>query len=426
MAHQAMKSGYLQLTERLNQFPQGAPPSELLYKILKLLFRENEASLVALLPIKPFTAQTASRIWKTSLNDTKRILNELSSRAILLDVQNQGKTWYTLPPPMAGFFEFSLMRIRSDIDQQYLASLFYEYLNVEEDFIKNLFTQGETQLGRTFVQESVLSDKLSLHVLDYERASEVIKKASHRGIGICYCRHKMKHMHRACDAPMEICMTFNNTAASLIRNGYAREVETAEALDLLQIAYENHLVQFGENVQNRVSFICNCCGCCCEALIAQRRFGFLHPVHTTNFLPVVANEKCNGCARCVEICPVEAMTLISANLPEKKRQKIARLQEEMCLGCGVCVSVCKKNALVLESRPQRVIPPLNTTHRVVLMAIERGKLAHLIFDKKAMVSHRIMAAILNVIIKLSPAQKLLASQQFKSRYLVNLLEHVQV
>ncbi len=426
MAHQAMKSGYLQLTERLNQFPQGAPPSELLYKILKLLFRENEASLVALLPIKPFTAQTASRIWKTSLNDTKKMLNELSSRAILLDVQNQGKTWYTLPPPMAGFFEFSLMRIRSDIDQQYLASLFYEYLNVEEDFIKNLFTQGETQLGRTFVQESVLSDKLSLHVLDYERASEVIKKASHRGIGICYCRHKMQHMHRACDAPMDICMTFNKTAASLIRNGYAREVETAEALDLLQIAYENHLVQFGENVQNRVSFICNCCGCCCEALIAQRRFGFLHPVHTTNFLPVVANEKCNGCGRCVDICPVEAMTLISANLPEKKRQKIARLQEEMCLGCGICVSACKKNALVLESRPQRVIPPLNTTHRVVLMAIERGKLAHLIFDKKAMVSHRIMAAILNVIIKLSPAQKLLASQQFKSRYLVNLLEHVQV
>ena len=36
-----------------------------------------------------------------------------------------------------------------------------------------------------------------------ERASQVIETASHRGISMCYCRHKMKHMDRACSAPME-------------------------------------------------------------------------------------------------------------------------------------------------------------------------------------------------------------------------------
>ncbi|MBC8442157.1 MAG: hypothetical protein H8D87_21025 [Deltaproteobacteria bacterium] len=40
-----------------------------------------------------------------------------------------------LPPPMAGFFEFSMMRVRHDIDQKVLGELFYQYLNVEEDFI---------------------------------------------------------------------------------------------------------------------------------------------------------------------------------------------------------------------------------------------------------------------------------------------------
>jgi hypothetical protein len=39
----------------LNRFPQGAPPSETLYQILKILFSEREAGLVAQLPIKPFT-----------------------------------------------------------------------------------------------------------------------------------------------------------------------------------------------------------------------------------------------------------------------------------------------------------------------------------------------------------------------------------
>ncbi len=51
-----LKSGYTDLVDRLNRFPQGAPPSETLYQILKILFSEREAGLVAQLPIKPFTA----------------------------------------------------------------------------------------------------------------------------------------------------------------------------------------------------------------------------------------------------------------------------------------------------------------------------------------------------------------------------------
>ena len=39
---------------------------------------------------------------------------------------------------MAGFFEFSLMRVRADIDQQALSELFYQYLNMEEEFIRDL------------------------------------------------------------------------------------------------------------------------------------------------------------------------------------------------------------------------------------------------------------------------------------------------
>jgi len=43
---------------------------------------------------------------------------------------------------MAGFFEFSMMRLRSDVDQKLLAQLFYQYLNIEEDFVKQLFVMG--------------------------------------------------------------------------------------------------------------------------------------------------------------------------------------------------------------------------------------------------------------------------------------------
>lgn len=421
MAHLTVKQGYRELVERLNRFPQGAPPSETLYKILLILFSEREAQLAALLPIKPFTARKAAQLWKMELVEARKTLDELASRAILVDVEQNGETVYTMPPPMAGFFEFSMMRLRRDVDQKVLAELFYQYLNVEEEFIRALFVNGETQLGRVFVHEPALSDRNALYVLDYDRASEVMRSATHRAIGICYCRHKMEHVGRNCDAPMNICMTFNGTADSLSRHGYARLVDVKEGLDFLQRAYEHNLVQFGENARQGVNFICNCCGCCCEALIAARKFGMLNPVHTTNFLPVIDAEKCTGCAKCVSACPVEAMTLVSANLAHDARRKMAKLNAEICLGCGVCLRACSHNGLALERRPERVITPLNSTHRVVLMAIERGSLQHLIFDQRVLWNHRALAAVLGVMLRLPPLKQALASQQFKSRYLETLI-----
>jgi ferredoxin len=426
MAHLTSISAYNRLAERLNRFPQGAPPTELLFKILRVLFSEREAGLVALLPIKPFTASTAAQCWNMSDSEARRILDTLAGRGLLLDVERDGEPVYTLPPPMAGFFEFSMMRIRDDVDQQLLAELLYQYLNVEEDFIRELFTPGETQLGRVFVHETVVPEEFSLRVMDYERASEVVRTASHRAVGVCYCRHKMMHVGRACTAPMDICMTFNGVADSLSRHGIAREIDVSEGLDLLQQAREKQLVQFGENVRERVSFICNCCGCCCEAMIAARRFGLMHPVHTTNFLPQIADDLCNGCGKCVDACPVEAMTLVSANDPQKPRKKKAVLDDERCLGCGVCIATCAKDALMLRMREERVITPLNSTHRAVVMAIERGKLHNLIFDNRALWSHRAMAAVFGVVLRLPPLAQGLASRQVKSRYLEYLITHVHV
>jgi hypothetical protein len=59
------------------------------------------------------------------------------------------------------------------------------------------------------------------------------------------------------------------------------------------------------------------------------------------------------------------------------------------------------------------------------MAIERGKFHNLLFDNQVLLSHRAMAAVLGVILELPPAKQILASNQFKSRYLLTLIKHYQ-
>lgn len=429
MSHHLVKTGYTGLVERLNLFSQGATPSESLFKILKILFSEGDAAMVSQLPVRPFSVKRAARIWKLSEVETRKILEDLAERAILLDLEKDGVQTYILPPPMIGFFEFSLMRLRGDIDQKALSELFHQYVHVEDDFLKALFMTGETQVGRIFVHEPAIPipepAAVSLCILDYERATEVIKTASHRGVSLCYCRHKMAHLERSCAAPQEICMTFNDPAQALIKHRHARSVSKEECLDLLQVAWDHKLVQFGSNVREGIGFICNCCGCCCEAMASARRFGLMHPIHTTNFLPALHSDpldgKCKGCGRCVSVCPVAAMSLISANDPRKAKRKKAHLNEEICLGCGLCVRECPDGAIALKERPQRVIPPLNAVHQAVVMAIERGKLQNLIFDNQALMSHRFMAAILGAILKLPPVKQLMATEQVKSRYLEALI-----
>jgi ferredoxin len=160
-------------------------------------------------------------------------------------------------------------------------------------------------------------------------------------------------------------------------------------------------------------------------MLAARRFAVLNPIHTTNFLPAVDESLCNGCTKCVDACPVQAMSLVSANDPARPRRRLAHVEESTCLGCGVCVRTCPKNGIRLESRAQRVVTPVDGAHRAVMMAIERGKLQNLVFDNRALWSHRAMAAILGAILKLPPLQRIMASQQVKSVYLERLFERAE-
>ena len=414
MAHKTARSGYKKLAERLERFPHGIVESETLFKIFSVLFTEEEARLLSQLPIGPFGIPLAMKRWNKSEEEAKYILDDMASRAVLIDVYRKNDIQYILPPPMIGFFEFSMMRIGTHLDQKVLSELFYEYVCNEDEFVTSLMTL-DTPLGRALVQEESINDN-TLHVMDYERASEIIKNAKVVGLSTCYCRHVKEHLGEDCDAPKETCLTISHDGdSSLIRHGYAREISKEEALDIIQLSKEHNLVQFAENVQSNVSFICNCCSCCCEVLSNVKKHGFTNAINSSNYICEITSEDCTGCSKCIKVCPVGAISLVDSSVEGKK--KTAIVDEDMCIGCAVCDRSCNYDALEMVHRDSRVYTPVNMNQKLILQAIETNKLQHLIFRDEEKLSHRFLASVIGVILRLPPAKQLLASNQLRSKYL---------
>ena len=162
---------------------------------------------------------------------------------------------------------------------------------------------------------------------------------------------------------------------------------------------------------------CTACGTCIdECPVDAIKEGEIYSIDA---------DVCTDCGSCADVCPVEAMVLVSANDPHHPNGKKAQLIEDRCLGCAVCLRACSTKSIVLKPRVKRVLTPLNGVHKAVVMAIERGKLQHLIFDNHVLFSHRAMAAVLGVMLKLPPIKQIMASEQIKSRYFEQLIQRMK-
>lgn len=407
-------ANYLDFQKRLNRMPQGAPTSEALFKFLEILLTPEEAGLLSSIPVKNCTLSRISKIWKKSEEDAAAILNELADKGILIDlVDSNGERTFSLAPPMAGFIEFSLMRTDGKFDRKILSELYHQYINEEEDFGLMLWAL-EPAIDRCLVNEEAIPEKYESEVLDYERATKVIETATCITVGTCYCRHKMEHVGKPCPQhmPQDVCLTFNGAAESLAKHGIAKEISKEEALQILKRVRDLGLVQIGDNTQEGVSWICNCCGCCCEALLGYKRFGYSQNIKT-NFFAVLDDSQCSSCGTCVEKCPVDAISM---------EDTIPEINLERCIGCGVCTRFCPSEALTLERREKLQFVPKDTFERVILEAIQTGKLQNLVCDNFKSVSNQILNRLLKFIFRLKPVKRSMAEKQLKSRYITSMIK----
>ena len=416
---------YRLLQQRLDRNLTGAPASPLFTKILKLLFSPEEARFARRLPGKPLLLSDLSQRFGTPEDELGDKLTDMAQRGLVVDFFVRDRRYVVLAPVVIGFFEFTFMRTRDRMPMAELAKLFDQFMKQDDRFARSVF-QGKTQIGRSLVREEALPEGDHTEILDWERASHIVQSASTAGISLCACRHKAGHLDKACDRPVEVCMTFGGAAESIIRNGLAKAVTVQEAMKILEVCRENGLAQTGDNVQQHVSYICNCCGCCCGMMEAIRIFDIRNAIVTSNWIMEIDGEKCRGCGKCMDICPVNAIDVIQKH-PEKEvgdggKEKRATREASLCLGCGVCYSACKFDAISMKHREQRVYTPETMFDRYVAMAIERGKLAHLIFDEPEKLSHRALGRIFGVIERSPLFKAAMSVDSLKSSFLKTMVK----
>ncbi|MCK4578216.1 MAG: 4Fe-4S ferredoxin, partial [Candidatus Marinimicrobia bacterium] len=260
------KDNLVPLIDRLNKYPVGLVDNDKLRQILALLFSEQEAYVASKFPLEEATLVELVKATGLDENTLLPLLDRMADKGLIMDLPYGDTTYYLLMPGLIGFFEFTFMKHRTDLPLEKLARLMEDYLYEDPRTGQaGEFFGSRTPLTRSLVHDDHIP--VTTTVATNATAKEIIRQADFGAVTICYCRHKKEHMGKTCKkgAPVEgICIALGNGARFLSRRGFAEPKSTDELLAIIDLADAHHLTHITDNVRNRPSFICNCCGCCCE------------------------------------------------------------------------------------------------------------------------------------------------------------------
>jgi Pyruvate/2-oxoacid:ferredoxin oxidoreductase delta subunit len=358
---------YRALAERLNREPVGAPINDTLMAILQRLYTESEAMIGSKFPLVPMKAEQIAVITGISSEQLKPILDSMATKGLLIDFPRRDTSFYMLTPMVVGFFEYTFMRVRDEIDMRDLAELFNSYFHNKE--VIEEFSGINTRMMRTLVYEHLIPAAVETEVLTYERASEIIRQSGGGALSLCACRHKASHLGKSCGAPLEVCTSLGSAAEWVIRRGMGKPATVEELLQVLVRTEELGLVHTCDNVLNKPTYICHCCGCCCVVMTGIKEYG-KYSAHPSNFMPVLEPDTCISCGICADNCPIEAITMHD----DGNETEVPIVNNEICLGCGVCASSCPNGSLTMSRRSILHTPPKNTRDKFLRIAQEKGKL----------------------------------------------------
>jgi ferredoxin len=330
---------YVQLADSLDKLPNGFPRTEsgIELEILKRVFTPEEARIASHLGKEMESYVDVSTRVGLGPERAKEMLSEMAKKDLLWDAEIRGTSHYRLAPWVVGIYEAQLEMM----DHEF-AHLVEEYLH--EGGMEGLM-QPLPSIHRVVPAQSAVKSEW---ILPYDDVRAIINSSKSFGVRECICRKQQDYVGRKCDFPLDICLNFSSRE----RSPRPGDISKEEALALLEKAEEIGLVHTVSNVMEGLSYVCNCCGCCCGILRGVAEFGYENSVAQANYYGVIDEGECIGCGVCENRCQVKAISIVDG---------LAVIDKEKCIGCGLCVTGCPTDAagIVLKPEDERVDPPVD-------------------------------------------------------------------
>jgi len=329
---------FARLADALDRLPNGYPRTatgiELL--ILKKIFSQEEAALGCVMGAQPEPfAVIAARAGRPAA-DARRMLVAMAKKGLVWPSKEAGKLLFRLAPFIVGIYESSLPVID------------HELAHLVEDYMSQGGAAGimkpQPALHRVVPAQGSAKTEW---ILPYDDVKRIILEAKAFQVHDCICRVERGLLGtRECDAPVHNCLIFSATE----RPPGPDDITQDQALAILDDAEKVGLVHTVSNFIKGVSYVCNCCGCCCGVLRGVTEYGIKESVARANYLASIDPSLCNGCGICAERCQIGAIA---------ERDGAYAVKAEACIGCGLCVTGCALEAATLARRAdaEEVLPP---------------------------------------------------------------------
>ena len=339
-----LESAYENLREHLDKYPIGFPVSKTGagIRILKHLFEPEEAVIATKLTDKYEPLEKIHERTKLDMNisELRGKLDIMVSKGSIHYKIVDGEKHYANAYLVIGMYEYQVNRLTPE----FLVDM-SEYAGNE--FGMELFGTKISQFRTVPVEQSVTPEH---NLPTYEELEKLVSNSPGPYVAIeCICRkaHKMGGESCQVTSRYETCFGMGEMASMYINEGWGREVNRQEALELLRMNQEEGLVFQTENAIDS-NFICSCCGCCCGILTSLKEFPKTVDFFTTNYYAQIDADMCVGCGTCIDVCQIDAI---------KMKNEISKVNKRRCIGCGNCVPRCPEEAIILIKKDKVEIPP---------------------------------------------------------------------
>lgn len=336
-----MQDIYKQLALTLDRIPSGFPETKsgVELKLLAKLFTPDEAALACNLNLEPQSARVIAQQTGQDEQVILAMLKGMTEKGIIEDETVEGNLAFKLVPFIVGFSE----RQNARVDKEF-AHLYETYY--QEAFHKIMSVKPSVH--RVIPIEKHIP--LNIEVMPYERASNFIENAHSWGVKRCVCRVQKQLIGQGCKHSVENCLAFSDKNNAFDTLDFIRPIGKEEALKILSNAGNEGLIHSTRNVQNGLTYICNCCTCCCGILRGLAEFGELNAVGRSDFYMTVDESLCTACGLCIEYCQFKALNL-------RDDENVCSVNRSRCYGCGLCVTSCPMEALSLKQKTAAEIEP---------------------------------------------------------------------